>query len=69
MTSQKEPSLDNLVSGNHLEHSGFKKKHGVMYRIIHDQEIRFIEVRDNLYAWAGIHYVGRPIERYEEVME
>lgn len=62
----KEQSLDNLVSESHLIHSEFKKRKGVLYRVIHDQEIRFVEVRQGLYAWAGVYYVGRPIERYEE---
>lgn len=64
-----EQSLDNLVSKSHLEHSGFKEKRGVMYRVIHDQEIRFIEVKNGLYSWAGIHYVGRPAEKYEETQD
>lgn len=66
MDKEKEQSLENLVSEQHLKHSEFKKKKGVMYRSFHDQEVRFVEVRNGLYAWAGVHYVGRPTEKYEE---
>jgi hypothetical protein len=67
--AKEEQSLDNLVSEQHLLHSEFKKKKGILYRVIHDQEIRFVEVRQGLYAWAGVHYIGRPAEKYEEGME
>jgi hypothetical protein len=64
--TNKEQSLDNLVNKSHLLNSEFRERKGVLYRVIHDQEIRFVEVKQGLYAWTGVHYVGRPVEKYEE---
>lgn len=62
----KEQSLENLVSYGNLKNSEFKERRGMMYRVIHDQEIRFVEVKNGLYTYAGIHYVGKGFGRYEE---
>jgi hypothetical protein len=60
-------NLENCVSGEHLRERGFRKHGNVMYRMIHQQEIRFIEVVQNMYIFDGVYYSKkRPVERYEE---
>ena len=66
MTTQ---TLENCIDEEHLKKSGFYKKKGKDYyfRTIHEQEIRFYHVQDNLYALdSKVYYVGRSVELYEE---
>lgn len=65
-----ESRLDDIVSKEHLKERGFRQYHKIMFRIIHDQEIRFIEVIQNGYLFDGVYYLPkRQREKYEERME
>lgn len=50
-----EEMVSNLVTREELQHKGYKKNKHYMYRIIHHQEIRFIHVHDELYAFSGVY--------------
>lgn len=63
-----EQDLENLVSEEHLKERGFHKRHKTMYRVIHKQEVRFIEIMPNAYMLDGFYYVERKSEKYEEEM-
>jgi hypothetical protein len=63
----EEKNLENLVSKEHLKERGFRQKHKIMYRVIHDQEIRFIEVMPGAYMFDGVYYhTKRTPEEYEQ---
>jgi len=56
-----EERVSNLTTEEELEHKGYHKNKHYMYRVIHDQEIRFVNVMDNLYAFSGVYYRRRKI--------
>ena len=57
----EEKNLENIVTREHLQEHGFRCKGKRMYRIIHDQEIVFIEVMTNCYIFDGIYPVKKRI--------
>lgn len=59
----------NLISEKNLVEKGFRKRGCNMYKIIHDQEIRFVEIGPQVYAFDKVEYIARDREFYEDLRE